>query len=147
LWVLLVGAYVIDIAWAGFWLAGMDHFPRVGIEVPAPWSHSLTMACILLLGSFAVAGLWSRRRQVRLVVAALAFSHWLVDFITQPMRAAFPGAGFRMRAFFSEQPTIEGFGLYSSALVLNVVEYGALALGVLAYVLAIRQSRVRAVRS
>ena len=144
LWVLLVAVYVVDIVWAMFWLAGLDHFPQPGIEVPAPWSHNLTMACLLSLGAGAVASLFTANRRLWLLVGTLVFSHWLVDFITQPMRAAFPGAGFRMRVFFTPSPTIEGFGLYSSAIVLNLVEYGTLALGVLVYVLAVR--RIRAVR-
>ena len=144
LWVWLVVVYVIDILWAAFWLAGLDHFPRPGIEVPAPWSHSLTMACLLSLGAAAVTSLFTANRRLWLLIGTLVFSHWLVDFITQPMRAAFPGAGFRMRVFFSPSPTIEGFGLYSSAVVLNVVEYGTLAVGVLLYVLAVR--RIRAER-
>jgi hypothetical protein len=143
LWALLAAAYFIDLVWAGFWLLGLDHLPKVGIEVPAPWSHSLTMACVLSLGAAAVASLFTRSMRVRVLVGTLVFSHWLVDFITQPMRAAFPGAGFRMRVFFSEQPTIEGFGLYSSPLVLNIVEYGTLALGVAAYVLVVRGVRAR----
>jgi hypothetical protein len=147
LWVLLVAAYFIDAVWAGFWLLGLDHFPAVGIEVPAPWSHSLTMACILSLGAAAVASLFTESVRVRLLIGTLVFSHWLVDFITQPMRAAFPGAGFRMRVFLSEQPTIEGFGLYNSALVLNLVEYGSLALGVLAYVLVVRAGRKASVEA
>ena len=144
LWVLLVAVYAVDIVWAMFWLGGLDHFPQPGIEVPAPWSHSLTMACLLSLGAGAVASLFTANRGLWLLVGTLVFSHWLVDFTTQPMRAAFPGAGFRMRVFFTPSPTIEGFGLYSSAIVLNLVEYGTLTLGVLVYVLAVR--RIRAVR-
>ena len=141
LWVLLVAVYVVDIVWAMFWLAGLDYFPQPGIEVPAPWSHSLTMACLLSLGAAAVAPLFTANRRLWLLIGTLVFSHWLMDFITQPMRAAFPGAGFRMRVFFTPSPTIEGFGLYSSATVLNLVEYGTLVLGVLLYVLAVRRNR------
>ncbi len=143
LWVLLA-VYVVDIVWAMFWLAGLDYFPAPGIEVPAPWSRSLTMACLLSLGAGAVASLLTAKRRLRLLIGGLVFSYWLVDFITQPMRAAFPGAGFRMRVFFTPSPTIEGFGLYGSAIVLNLVEYGTLALGVWLYVLALK--RIRAVR-
>jgi hypothetical protein len=141
LWVLLVAVYLIDIVWAIFWLSGLDYYPQPGIEVPAPWSHSVAMACLLALGAGAVASLFTRNRRLRLLIGTLVFSHWLVDFITHPMRAAFPGAGFRMRVFFTPSPTIEGFGLYSSAAVLNIVEYGTLALGVWLYVLALRRNR------
>src|SRR5512134_2142920 len=100
LWVLLVAVYAVDIVWAMFWLAGLDHFPQPGIEVPAPWSHSLTMACLLSLGAAAVTSRFTAKRGLWRLIGGLSFSHWLVDFITQPMRAAFPGAGFQMRVFF-----------------------------------------------
>ncbi len=141
LWVLLVGAYVIDVVWALFWVFGRDHFPTPGVEVPAPWSHSLATACVLSIGAFALAARFSRRLGVRLLCAAIVFSHWLVDFITQPMGAAFPGAGFRMRVFFSDSPTIEGLGLYNSKVTLNVVEYGVLAAGIGLYWLTRRSLR------
>jgi hypothetical protein len=137
--VLLVGAYLIDIVWALFWSSGLDHFPARGVEVPAPWSHGLTMACIWSAGAIAVASLFTRSLRTRLWFGLLVFSHWIVDFITQPMGAAFPGAGFRMRVFFTESPTIEGLGLYNSAVVLNVVDYGALILGLAVYLLTRRR--------
>lgn len=141
--VLLVGAYLIDVVWAVFWSLGMDHFPASGIAVPAPWSHGLTMACIWSVGAMAVASLFTRNARTRLFFGVLVFSHWIVDFITQPMGAAFPGAGFRMRVFFSESPTIEGLGLYNSALVMYVVEYGTLILGLAVYLLTIKRLKAR----
>jgi len=73
------------------------------------------MACVLSLGAAAVTALFTANRRLWLLVGTLVFSHWLVDFITQPMRAAFPGAGFRMRVFFTPSPTIEGFGRPTSS--------------------------------
>jgi hypothetical protein len=140
---LLVGAYLLDLVWAVFWALGMDHFPAPGIEVPAPWSHGLTMACLWSLGATAVASVFTQRARTRLLFGALVFSHWVVDFVTQPMGAAFPGAGFRMRVLFGEAPTIEGLGLYNSAVALNVVEYGTLILGTALYVAAVRRPRAR----
>jgi hypothetical protein len=141
--VLLFGAYLIDIVWAVFWALGMDHFPSPGIEVPAPWSHGLTMACLWSLGAVAVASRFTRSARTRLFFGALVFSHWVVDFVTQPMGAAFPGAGFRVRVFFGDSPTIEGLGVYDSAVALNVVEYGTLILGTALYVAAVRRQRAR----
>ncbi len=137
--VLLVGAYLIDIVWAVFWFFGLDHFPARRYEVPAPWSHGLVMACIWSVGAMAVASLFTRNLRTRLFFGLLVFSHWIVDFITQPMGAAFPGAGFRMRVFFGESPTIEGLGLYNSAVALNVVDYGTLLVGLGVYLVAIRR--------
>ena len=140
LWVLLAGAYLIDVVWTVFWLLGYEHFPTPGIEVPAPWSHSLVIACLLSALAFGAASLYSRRLSVRVLSGVLVFSHWLVDFITQPMGAAFPGAGFRMRVFFGESPTIVGLGLYNSKVALNLVEYGVLPVGVAIYWLAVRRA-------
>ena len=137
--VLLVGAYLIDIVWALFWSFGLDHFPARQYAVPAPWSHGLAMACLWSAGAAAAASFFTRNLRTRLLFGLLVFSHWIVDFVTQPMEAAFPGAGFRMRVFFRDSPTIEGLGLYNSAVVLNVVEYGTLLAGLGIYLLTIRR--------
>jgi len=141
--VLLLGAWAIDIVWAGFWLAGLDHLPTVGLDVPAPWSHSLLMAVLLSLGAAFVTSLFGRRAATRAFIALLVFSHWIVDYITQPMNAAFPGAGFRMRVFFSASPTIRGLGLYDSTPVMYVVDYGVLLAGIVIYVATVRRGRSR----
>ncbi len=140
---LLLGAWAIDIMWAGFWLAGLDHFPAVGLDVPAPWSHSLLMAVLLSLAAALVTFFFSRSAATATFIAFLVFSHWLVDFITQPMGAAFPAAGFRMRVFFSASPTIQGLGLYDSAPAMYVVDYGALLAGMAVYVVTVRKRRIR----
>ena len=131
--VLILGAYVLDIVWAAFWLGGLDHFPAPGLAVPAPWSHGLTMAIIWSSAAGAVSHFLVKRWRFSLFFGALVFSHWIVDFITQPMGAAFPGAGFRVKVFPGISPTIEGLGLYDSATILNVIEYGSLAAGAAVY--------------
>jgi hypothetical protein len=141
--VLLLGAWAIDIVWAGFWLAGLDHFPAVGLDVPAPWSHGLLMAIIVSLVAAFVTSFFSRRPATRAFIGLLVFSHWVVDFITQPMGAAFPGAGFRMRVLFSESPTILGLGLYNSAAAMYICDYGMLLAGIVVYVWTVRRRRSR----
>jgi hypothetical protein len=101
------------------------------------------MACLWSLDATAVASLFTQRARTRLLFGALVFSHRVGDFVTQPMGAAFPGAGFRMRVLFGEAPTIEGLGLYNSAVALNVMEYGTLILGTALYVAAVRRPRAR----
>ncbi len=139
--VLVLAAWAIDIMWAGFWLAGLDHFPTVGVDVPAPWSHSLLMAVLVSMLAAAVTWRISRRTATRVLVPLLVFGHWFVDFITQPMGAAFPGAGFTMRVLFRESPTVVGFGLYDSALAMYLVEYGMLIVGIVVYVVTVRRRR------
>jgi hypothetical protein len=130
-------------SWAVFWSLGLDHFPAPEIEVPAPWSHGLAMASIWSAGATATAALFTRSLRTRLSFGLLVFSHWIVDFITQPMGAAFPGSGFRMRVFFGESPTVEGLGLYNSAVALNVVEYGTLIVGLGVYLFTVSRLKAR----
>lgn len=139
--ILILGAYVLDVVWAIFWLLGMDHFPTPGIVVPAPWSHGLTMAIMWSAAAGGAAFALARSWRSSLFFGALVFSHWIVDFITQPMGAAFPGAGFRVRVLPGALPTIEGLGLYNSATALYVVEYGSVIAGAAIYALTIRKQR------
>jgi hypothetical protein len=141
--ILLLGAMLIDVVWGAFWLLGLDHFPAPGLEVPAPWSHGVFMAVVWSVMATGIAYAVSRNRRTSLFFGALVWSHWLLDFITQPMAAAFPEAGFKMRVFVTESPTIDGLGLYNSALAMNVVEYGTLLAGFVVYALTVRQLRAR----
>lgn len=145
--VLILGAYTLDIVWAAFWLGGLDHFPSPGLAVPAPWSHGVTMAVVWAAAAGGVCYVLTKKRHFSLFFAALVFSHWIVDFITQPMGAAFPGAGFRVKVFPGGSPTIEGLGLYNSATILNVVEYGSLAAGAAVYASVARRQRAARKRS
>lgn len=131
LYVLILAAWAIDLVWAGFWLLGVEHLPTPGLA--SPWSHGLPMA---LLWS-ALAGLAAARvrdRRTGLFIGALVFSHWIVDFLSQPMTYAFPGS-LGPPLLFDASRTV-GLGLYGTALGQSVGEYGSLAVGAALYLSA-----------
>jgi hypothetical protein len=137
--VLILAAYAIDFIWAIFYFAGVERMPEPAPVTTNPWSHGLFMALIwsLLLGL--IAFLASRSRHLGLVMGLLVFSHWLVDFISHPMRVAFPN-DTGLSLLFDGPPTV-GLGLWSTQLGVNIGEYGVLALGILVYVLTLRKIR------
>jgi hypothetical protein len=152
--VLLVCAYATDLVFMVCWLLGLEHPPKgaktktgdgaapasgevrpPGVashpDPPAPWSHGLFMAVIWSALAGLVAHLIRRRRGTSVFIALLVFSHWIVDFITQPMRAAFPNQ-LGLPLFFHDSHKV-GLGLYNSSAVANAIEYGSVALGAAIY--------------
>ena len=88
LWVLAIAVQLVDVLWALFVLAGIEHL-RIDPSLPSnpldlyhmPYTHSLLGA----LGWGALAGAavfaWRRERLAALVVAGAVASHWLLDWI------------------------------------------------------------------
>lgn len=131
--VLVGAAYAIDIVWAGFWAAGLEHFPGSGAVSTAPWSHGLFMSVVWSAAAAAVTFLITRNRRTSLVIGLLVFSHWVVDFIAKPMTHAFPtDAGLPL--LFDGSPTV-GLGVWRTAAGEYVGEYGTAALGAMVYML------------
>ena len=161
LWALALSSYAIDIAFAGFTLAGKEHMParaskaRPAVEIAAaagdeattealspgtnPWSHGLAMAVVWTLLSMVISAGGSRDRHTTRIVGLLGFGHWLVDFITKPMTALFP-KDTGLPLLFEGSPTV-GLGLYRSGRVANAVEYGSLAVGAALYLQTIRDNQ------
>lgn len=137
--VLILAAYAIDFIWAAFYFAGIEHFPEPEPVTTNPWSHGLLMASVWSLLIGLIAFLISRNRRAGWVAGLLVFSHWIVDFISHPMRAAFPG-DTGLSLLFDGSPTV-GLGLWSTQLGLNIGEYGLLAVGIVIYVLTLRKIR------
>src|SRR6187397_2646390 len=95
LWALLLAAQAVDIAWAIFILLGIEHVRIVPGHTAAnpldlyhmPWTHSLPAALAWSLGIGVVGWTWARRAVPALaarlgaVLAAVVFSHWLLDLI------------------------------------------------------------------
>jgi hypothetical protein len=136
---LVLGAYALDVVFGGFWLAGIEHVPKPGGVPPPVWSHSLLMALVWSGLAALIAARIGHRVRTGVVFGLVVFSHWVVDFITHPMTAAFPG-DTGLPLWFAGSPLV-GLGLYRTKLGVNVGEYGTLALGILIYILARRRSK------
>lgn len=139
-WILIIAAYVIDFIWGIFFFAGIEHMPAPDSPTTNPWSHGLLMAVIWSLSAGFLAYLISKNRRTSLIVGGLVFSHWVIDFISHPMRAAFPG-DTGLSLLFDGSPTV-GLGLWSTQLGINIGEYGTLVLGLIIYILSLRKLRV-----
>src|SRR3972149_10480152 len=131
--VLLVGAYAIDVVWGAFFVAGLEHLPEPGVATTSPWSHGLFMAVVWS----GVAALIAKRRcrnfRTSVIIGLLVFSHWVVDFISQPMTAVFP-ADTGLPLFFEGSPTV-GLGVWSTQIGVGVGEYGTFIGGLVIYIL------------
>jgi len=131
--VLLVGAYAIDIVWGAFVMAGIEHFSGSGPATTNPWSHGLLMAVVWSGVAALIAQRRRRNFRTSVIIGLLVFSHWVVDFISHPMTAVFPG-NMGLPLFFDGSPTV-GLGLWSTQLGVNVGEYGAFIAGLAIYFL------------
>jgi hypothetical protein len=130
---LILGAYALDVVWFGCYLAGLEAFPRGSAPAPpAMYSHSLVMGSFWSIIFGAIAGWFAKSRRTGAVFALVVFSHWVVDFISHPMTAIFPGDTGLPLAFQGSR--LIGIGLYRDRLVLNLCEYGSFAAGLAIYV-------------
>jgi hypothetical protein len=137
--ILVAAAYFIDMIWAIFFFAGIEQLPHPGQTTTNPYSHGLFMAVVWSLLAAAVTTLASRNRRTGLLIGLLVFSHWVVDFISHPMTAVFPG-DTGLSLLFDGSPTV-GLGVWRTLLGVNIGEYGSLILGLLIYIPVLRKSR------
>jgi len=88
-WVLVAGAQLVDIGWAGLVMAGIEKI-RIDPTLPGsaldlyhmPFTHSLPAALIwamaaTLLCRLLISNVW----RVCIVVGAVVFSHWILDLL------------------------------------------------------------------
>jgi len=125
LWTLAIGAQLVDIAWASFIMAGVEHV-NVDPSLPGssfvlydmPWTHSLPAAFAWSIGATLVSRLLLRLpAKASVLVGAVVFSHWLLDLIVhRPDLALWPGG-----------ETL-GLGLWNYPVPEQIVEMGLLAI-------------------
>jgi membrane-bound metal-dependent hydrolase YbcI (DUF457 family) len=131
-----VAAQLPDVLWPVFLLAGAEHAtiaPGDTAFTPLrfdsyPYSHSLVAT--LLWGGLLAALALARRHNKRgaLLLAALAVSHWVLDFVTHgPDMPLWPGGGPKL-----------GLGLWNSIPATLIVESTMFATGIALYVSATR---------
>jgi hypothetical protein len=137
--VLVVSAYTIDFIWSVFFFTGLERLPEPNSPTTNPWSHGLFMAVVWSVLAGLVAALISRNRRTSLMIGLLVFSHWVVDFISHPMTAVFPG-DTGLPLLFEGSPTV-GLGMWRTQLGVNIGEYGTLIVGLIVYFLTLRKLR------
>jgi len=129
--VLLLSCQALDILCGTFVLIGLEKMrlhpgdmAMSSLEfVSFPWSHGLVMALVWSVIGYAAAQSLFRSRRTSLVIAALIFSHWVLDFIShRPDLPILGGGSFKL-----------GLGLWNSVAGTLIVEVGLLAIGVILY--------------
>lgn len=137
LYVLIIAAWGADIIWGLFFFLGLEAYPAPGNNAPSPWSHGLLMNILWSTTAFLIAKLISRSTRISIFIGFLFFSHWIVDFLTHPMRAVMPDDP-KLPLLFNGSPLV-GLGLYSTQLGINIGEYGTLIIGIIFYFLALKK--------
>ena len=135
LWVFLVAAETNEILYFLFTLSGleqkavmtMNFSEGVKYLTPAsnPWSHGLFMSVVWAVCAAAVGQLVYKDRRSSLLLGAVVFSHWLLDFL---MHSNLP-------LFFEGSPLV-GLGLENSGaglLFMTLFDLVILAAGITIY--------------
>jgi hypothetical protein len=137
--VLLAAATWLDLVWPILVLLGVE---VVRIDpgntavtpldfVSYPWTHSLLAALAWSVAFALTLSPWVRSGRARLVLAALVFSHWVLDFVShRPDLPLAPGDG---------SPKL-GLGLWNSVPATLAVEGALMAAGVWLYLRVTRAS-------
>jgi hypothetical protein len=142
LWVFVLSAHLIDIAWTTFIIVGIEDMrivPGYTRTNPLdlyyqPYSHGLPAAVGWAVAAAVVCRLVTGRLRSAALVGATVLSHWLLDLLVH--RADLP--------LWDDQAKV-GLGLWNYPLLTLVIE-GTLAFGGIALVLArsaSRRSRLR----
>ena len=133
LWQLFVAVQLVDFAWAGFVMAGIEKVRIIpgfmeGSNLDLhhmPWTHSMVASLIWSVAAGAVYMVLKRGGHALIagiIIAAAVFSHWLTDLIVHaPDLSIFPGG-----------PKY-GFGLWNSLLWSQMLEVGLLLVGAAIY--------------
>lgn len=132
LWQAFIAVQVLDFAWAGLNLAGIEK-TRI-VEGFAgnnpldlhymPYTHSLGMSLVWAVGAAFLFGLVFRKQAKAgaIIFGALVFSHWLMDLIVH--RPDLP-------LWFGMQKI--GFGLWNNPVIANILELGLFLVGMIWY--------------
>lgn len=126
---LVVAAQLVDFAFFGFALLGIEHFRLVPNFTASNWldlydmpiSHSLLGTTLFAAGFGALAYAITRRGMAALLAAAVVLSHWLLDFLVHAPDLTLAGA-----------PPKLGLGLWNLPLIERPLEV-VIALGALLF--------------
>lgn len=143
LWVFLAAGETNDLLYFLFTSIGLEQKAETtmsfteGVKylspVVNPWSHGFFMSVVWSVIAAAFAFLFYRDRRSSLILGAVVFSHWILDFL---MHSNLP-------LFFEGSPQI-GLGLENSGagfLFITVFDLAILAGGIFIYLRAKRQTK------
>lgn len=136
--VAIAATYGLDLVWPVLLLAGVERVeiaPGDTAFTPLrfahyPWTHSFVaaLAWAILFG----AACWKLGRRAAFVMAALVFSHWLLDALShRPDLPLWPGSGAQI-----------GLGLWNSVAATLAVESTLFVAGAVIYVRAVGRASV-----
>jgi hypothetical protein len=138
---LFMAAQFLDILWPVFLLTGLEH---VEIDPVAkrfltlqftsyPYSHSLAAAIIWSLVFGIVYFLIRKKFRVSILLGALVFSHWVLDFIVHvPDLQLFPGSDIRV-----------GMALWNSTIRAIILEGLIFIVGIFLYLKSTKAKNLR----
>lgn len=138
--ILLTLSELLDLLFVFFMCLGLEHMPDSDVSSVPGYSHGLFMSLVWSTLAGLVAYYISRDKRTSLLVGLLVFSHWVVDFIAQPMTYVFPEST-GLPIFFAGSPLV-GLGLWNSELMVNLGEYVPLVVGMLVYAVTYYQLRI-----
>ena len=133
---LLLAPNLLDLLWPIFLALGIETVridPGNTAVTPLdlhdyPWSHSLLMAVVWSALAAFFGWMLLRQIKVALILAALVFSHWILDFVThRPDMPLWPGSTIYV-----------GLGLWNSKIGTVIVEGSLFVAGAFLYVQATR---------
>lgn len=124
LWALAAGCQLVDIAWGGLLMAGVER-ARLDPALPGypadlyfmPYTHSLPGSLLWSVGAMILAKLLLRTSwRVGALIGAVVFSHWLLDLVVHRPDLALWFGGEKV-----------GFGLWNFPVVEEIIEMGLVA--------------------
>ena len=129
--VLFIAVQFLDLIWPIFVLLGIESFQiDVGNTKLTPlnftfypYSHSLLMAIIWGVLFGIIYFFITKNKKASLLLFALVFSHWILDFITH-------GADLPISPF---SETKVGLGLWNNPVVESIIEVGLFIIGAILY--------------
>lgn len=112
---LVVGAQLIDFAFFGFALMGIEHFRLVPNFTASNWldlydmpiSHSLFGTAVFAAGFAALAYALTRQSAAALLTAAVVLSHWLLDYLVHAPDLTLAGTPPKLGLGLWNMPMIE----------------------------------------
>lgn len=133
-WLLIVCAYLIDIIFMMFMIAGIEKLPSENEIAYAPWSHSLLMAIIWTSIAIIIFMQLTKDKKTSIILGMVVFSHWIIDFISQPMTYVMPNSASPLLHPFEGAPEL-GLGVWSTEMGVVLGEYIVLIIGIIIYYL------------